>query len=189
MKRAILLRHGYTGANLARRYCGATDLPLDPASLAAFLAQRPDLSYPDPTGYEVLTSGMRRTEETLAAIYGALPHRAEPAFQEINFGVFENHTYEELKDDPSYQAWITGDNDQNVCPSGESGVQMTRRVLAAWASLTRDTLLVSHGGVIAAIMAHLFPGEGKHRWQWQPQPFHGYALTFDEAGPQYREIP
>ena len=62
MKRAILLRHGYTAANLARRYCGATDLPLDPASMAAFLAQRPDLSYPDPTGYEVLTSGMRRTE-------------------------------------------------------------------------------------------------------------------------------
>ena len=39
MKRAILLRHGSTAANLARRYCGATDLPLDPASPAGAAQQ------------------------------------------------------------------------------------------------------------------------------------------------------
>ena len=189
MHRAILLRHGYTAANLARRYCGSTDLPLEPEALAAFLEEKPDLAYPDPAGFDIVTSGMRRTEETLAAIYGPRPHRADPAFREIDFGRFENHSYEELKDDPAYQAWITGDNEANVCPGGESGVQMTARVLAAWARLTEDTLLVTHGGVIAAIMAHLFPEAGKHRWQWQPQPFRGYALTFGDAGPQYREIP
>ena len=105
------------------------------------------------------------------------------------FKYLTEEQFEELKDDPAYQAWITGDNEANVCPGGESGVQMTARVLAAWAQPTEDTLLVTHGGVIAAIMAHLFPEAGKHRWQWQPQPFRGYELTFGDAGPQYREIP
>lgn len=189
MHRAILLRHGYTAANLVHRYCGSTDLPLEPGALAEFLEQKPGLDYPDPAGYNIVTSGMIRTEETLTAIYGDLPHRVDPAFQEIDFGLFENHSYEELKDDPAYQAWISGDNEANVCPGGESGVQMTARVLAAWEALSEDTLLVSHGGVIAAIMAHLFPEAGKHRWQWQPKPFGGYALTFGDGGPQYREIP
>ena len=55
--------------------------------------------------------------------------------------------------------------------------------------LEEDVLLVTHGGVIAAIMAHLFPREGKSRYQWQPKPFHGYLLTFPEGGPVYEEIP
>ena len=174
MKQAILLRHGLTEANLHHRYCGSTDLPLDEAALEAFLASKP--VYPNPTGYRILTSGMRRTEQTLREIYGEVPHEAVPAFREIDFGIFENKSYEELKDDPAYQQWLTGDNLQNVCPGGESGVQMAERVLAAWDALTDDVLLVSHGGVIACIMEHLFPDEGMNRYQWQPKPGRGYCL-------------
>lgn len=187
MKRAILLRHGITEANRLHRYCGSTDLPLDEAALADFRSKQ--LRYPDPTGYRVLTSGMLRTEQTLREIYGDIPHQIAPDFREIDFGVFENKSYEELKDDPAYQRWLTGDNEQNVCPGGESGAQMARRVLTAWDSLTEDTLLVAHGGVIACIMSHLFPQEPKSRYQWQPSPFCGYALSFSEQGPQYRPIP
>ena len=51
--------------------------------------------------------------------------------------------------------------------------------------LKQDTVLVTHGGVIAAIMEHLFPGEGKNRYQWQPVPGSGYAVT----GRSYLPIP
>lgn len=186
MKQGILLRHGITEANLQRRYCGSTDLPLEPGALEVFRAEKPD--YPDPTGFRILTSGMKRTEQTLLEIYGAIPHETEPSFREIDFGVFENKTYEELKDDPAFQRWLTGNNEQNVCPGGESGAQMAERVLTAWDGLEKDTLLVTHGGVIACIMDHLFPGSGKSRYQWQPQPFHGYRLWFD-GGWQFEEIP
>ena len=186
MKRAILLRHGVTEANRLHRYCGSTDLPLEQAALTAFLAE--ERVYPDPAGYRILTSGMVRTEQTLRAIYGDLPHGQERAFREMDFGHFENRTYEELKDDPAYQAWLTGNNEENICPGGESGAQMTARVLAAWERLEEDTLLVTHGGVIAALMAHLFPEEPKSRYDWQPKPFGGYELTFTEQGPQYRPI-
>lgn len=187
MKRAILLRHGVTEANRRHRYCGATDLPLDAEMLAQFRREKP--VYPDPAGYRILTSGMCRTEQTLREVYGDVCHGIEPAFQEIDFGVFENKSYEELKDDPAYQTWLTGDNEKNVCPGGESGEQMANRVLAAWNGLTEDTLLVTHGGVIACIMAHLFPGEEKNRFQWQPQPFHGYRLTWEDRSIRYEEIP
>lgn len=187
MRRAILLRHGVTEANRLHRYCGSTDLPLDETALAAFREQR--LQYPDPTGYRVLTSGMLRTEQTLREIYGDLPHEVASAFREIDFGAFENKSYDDLKNDPAYQAWLTGDNEQNVCPGGESGAQMAQRVLAAWNSLTDDTLLVAHGGVIACLMAYLFPDEPKSRYQWQPAPFGGYAITFTEQGPRYTAIP
>lgn len=187
MRRAILLRHGITEANRLHRYCGSTDLPLDETALAEFHAK--NLRYPDPGSYRVLTSGMLRTEQTLQEIYGTIPHEIIPDFREIDFGVFENKSYEELKDDPAYQAWLTGDNEQNVCPGGESGAQMSQRVLAAWDSLAEDTLLVAHGGVIACLMAHLFPEEEKSRYQWQPKPFGGYAIEFTEQGPRYTILP
>ena len=62
---------------------------------------------------------------------------------------------------------------------------MTRRVLEAFSELPDGTALVAHGGVIAAIMASLFPEEGKHRYQWQPRNGHGYEIR----GGTYRPIP
>ena len=37
-------------------------------------------------------------------------------------------------------------------------------------------MLICHGGVIAAIMGHLFPEEGKSRYDWQPSNGKGYRL-------------
>ena len=42
---------------------------------------------------------------------------------------------------------------------------MTEWVLSAYRGLTEDICLVTHGGVIAAIMASLFTEENKHRYQ------------------------
>ena len=42
-----------------------------------------------------------------------------------------------------------------------------------------------NGGVIACIMAQLFPEENKNRYQWQPEPGHGYAVYETE----YERIP
>ncbi|MBP3918367.1 MAG: histidine phosphatase family protein [Clostridia bacterium] len=175
----ILIRHGKTEANERHLYCGATDLPLSERGKAELLEQKQTMKYPDVTGMCVLTSGMRRCEETLCLLYGNVPHDTVTAFREMDFGAFEMRAYSEMKDDPDYIAWITGDNEANVTPGGESGKIMTARVLAALDDLiadAKDTLLVTHGGVIAAIMAHLFPGEGKNRYEWQPKPGGGYVI-------------
>ena len=181
MRALYLIRHGKTAANEAHLYCGSSDLPLSPAGAA----ELKDLRYHLPPA-RLLTSGMKRTEQTLALLFGDVPHEQAPAFREIDFGVFELHSYEELKNNPQYQAWLTGDNRRNIPPGGESGEQMERRVLEALAGLEdTPTVLITHGGVIACIMAHLFPEDEKNRYQWQPKPGHGYAV-FDD---RYETMP
>lgn len=175
MSTVYLIRHGMTEANEKHLYCGSTDIPLSEAGIAALRELHYEIKNAD-----FLTGGMQRTEQTLALLFGNVPHRQEPRFREMDFGSFEMHSYAVLKNDPSYQEWITGDNESKPTPNGESGKQMQKRALEAFFELyppKRDTVIVTHGGVISAIMAHLFPQEAKTRYQWQPDPGHGYAIT------------
>lgn len=167
-----LIRHGKTQANLQHLYCGSTDLPLSDQGRE----ELKQLHYVI-ENVKFITSGMLRTEQTLEILFGPVPHTQEPGFREVDFGAFEMQSYEKLKDDPAYQVWLTGDNEANVPPQGESGVQMRQRVLEAFSRVEEDTVIIAHGGVIAAIMEHLFPEEGKNRYQWQPKPGYGYALS------------
>lgn len=177
-----LIRHGKTEANEKWLYCGSTDLPLSEKG-------RKELSQ---LHYEIknarfLTSGMKRTDETLQILFGDVPYETDPRFREIDFGIFEMHSYDELKDTPAYQAWITGDNQANLPPEGESGSQMKQRVLAAFSEIREDTCIITHGGVIAAIMEHLFPSENKTRYEWQPKNGCGYMLrngTYKSLSPE-----
>lgn len=171
----FLIRHGITRGNLEHLYYGSTDLPVCPEGLE----QLKQLRYAVPEGCRFLTSGMRRTEQTLFVLFGDVPHRQEPRLREMDFGAFEMGSYESLKENPAYMAWIAGNNDANVTPGGESGNQMRSRVLEAFREIAAedtDTVVVTHGGCIVAIMEALFPQEGKNRYQWQPAPGHGYCL-------------
>ena len=175
-----LIRHGKTLANEQGLYCGSTDLSLSQAGKA----ELESLAY-DIEKVRFLTSGMKRANETLEILFGDVPFEAEPRFREVDFGIFEMHSYAQLKETAAYQAWITGDNYANVPPQGESGLQMKHRVLEAFREIREDTCLVAHGGVIAAIMAELFPEEGKHLYQWQPKNGCGYKI----CGDRYTSLP
>ena len=167
-----LIRHGKTEANERRLYCGSTDLPLSSAGRAELQKLRYEIKH-----VRLITSGMKRTDETLRILFGDVPYEADPRFREVDFGIFEMRGYRELKDTPAYQTWLTGDNEANVPPEGESGAQMKARVLRALSEIREDTCIVTHGGVIAAIMEALFPHENKNRYEWQPRPGQGYAVT------------
>ena len=170
-----LIRHGRTEANEKHLYCGSTDLPLSDVGRAELEKLHHDIK-----NVRFLTSGMKRTNETVEILFGDVPYEIEPRFREVDFGIFEMHSYEELKDTPDYQVWLTGDNDANVPPNGESGVQMKNRVLAAFSEIREDTCIITHGGVIAAIMEHLFPNENKKRYEWQPKTGCGYGTRGSE---------
>lgn len=184
MMRIVLLRHGRTEGNERMLYYGSTDVPLSLGGREELHTLRAAGGYPDIAGMRVYTSGMRRTEETLDILYGAVPHAAVPAMRELDFGDFEMHTYEELKDDPRFVAWCQGDNERNVTPGGESGEQADRRALAGFEELLRrgeDFLLVCHAGPISAIMSRLFPRKEKNRFYWLPDNGRGYLLTLEDG--------
>lgn len=178
--RIYLIRHGKTEANVKHLYCGSTDLPLSEAGKEDLRQLHYDIK-----NVRFLTSGRSRTNETLKILFGDVPYEEDPRFREVDFGIFEMHSYEHLKDTPEYQRWLTGDNEANVPPEGESGAEMKHRVLEAFSEVKEDTVIICHGGVIAAIMENIFHSEKKTRYDWQPRNGCGYLL---ENG-YYRELP
>jgi alpha-ribazole phosphatase len=56
---------------------------------------------------------------------------------------------------------------------------MRKRAMAAFSRLEDNSVVITHGGVIAAIMASIYPQEQKNRYQWQPKPGYGYRITSD----------
>ena len=192
MIRAFLLRHGRTQANIDYVYCGRTDLPLSDEGIAALKELRDRCVWPEIRNFKVYTSGMRRTEETLEILYGDVPHEIVPGLREMDFGQFEMFSYEQLKDDPVYRQWCSGDNDRNLTPGGESGEIMRQRVMEAFYSLVsrrEDFLAVCHGGPIAAVMAEMFPEEDRTRFQWQPKNGCGYMLELDGKNRTWYRVP
>lgn len=186
-----LLRHGVTRANEAHLYCGSTDLPLSPEGCAALERAKSTGRWPRADRY--YTSGMRRTAETLGILYPGATAAALPELREIDFGDFEMKSYEMLKEDPRYLAWISGENEKNVCPHGESGAQAqarAQRALDALLEENTDALAVTHGGVIAGAMETWFPEAGKNRYEWQPRPGAGYGILFEDGKPlRYWALP
>lgn len=181
-----LIRHGETEANIKHIYCGSTDIPLSSAGIEKLQARRDEevMCRIRKVAQRFVTSGMTRTDQTLKLLFGDVDYNVDLRFREMDFGIFEMRSYYELKDTPEYQLWLAGDNEANVCPGGESGHQMEMRVMEAFNELEaffmdgadKNVVVVTHGGVIAAIMSNLFPEDGKNRFEWQPAPGHGYGI-------------
>ena len=179
-----LIRHGETEANIKHIYCGSTDLPLSDAGIAKLQQKAESVctQVPHDESVRFITSGMKRTEQTLRLLFGDVEHETDERLREIDFGIFEMQSYYDLVDTSEYQKWLEGDNEKNVCPGGESGEQMEARAMEAFREIAEDaaehdTVIVTHGGVIAAIMTNLFPEDSKNRFEWQPAPGCGYAIS------------
>ena len=179
-----LIRHGSTIANEKKLYCGQTDLPLSEKGIGEINAYKEMGIYPKCPGL-YFTSSLTRTKQTLGLIYGPMAYESLPELAEFNFGQFEMKSYEELKEQPDYQAWAYDDSGLIACPGGEYKQQFTKRILEGFDLLVErtlqnkasdETLLVSHGGVIVGIMEYLFPNI-HHFYEWQPVPGRGYTLT------------
>jgi len=129
-----------------------------------------------------ISSGLRRASESLRILFEREPDLVIEELKELNHGVFEMKSYDELKDDPEYQRWI-GDTYNEASPDGESGAVFEKRVKAGLDKLLgidADSIVaVSHGGVIASIMERLFPGQ-RNFYQWQPRNGRGYTLDINK---------
>ena len=155
-----LLRHGETDGSRRDLYYGAADIPALPESLAALHENA--AAYPRAARY--YTSGLLRTEQTLAALYGDVPHVQLPGLREMDFGDFEMKSYQQLKDTAAYQAWIA-DVEHNPCPHGES----------------------APGGVTAGLMMTWFGGG---RYDYSVKPGTGFTVTFENGRPvSYIRVP
>lgn len=129
MNRLVLLRHGAPRAPSGTYTYGATDLPLLEDGVQDLKLAAARGVYPSPDGFTFVTSGMLRANQTLHAIYGDVPFSVIDDLREVNFGIFEMKSYEDLKTEPVYQDWLAGDWFRNVPPGGESFADSEARLL------------------------------------------------------------
>jgi alpha-ribazole phosphatase len=163
-------------ANEMNLNCGWTDVLLSSKGKQDLVALKESVDYPLADAY--VSSGMARAAETLWILYDREPDVVLEELREMNLGDFEMKSYDELKDNPEYQRWIS-DTYNKACPNGESRAVFNERVLSGFnklCSIKADSaVVICHGGVIVSIMERLFPGQ-RSFYQWQPGNGHGYTL-------------
>ena len=186
----ILLRHGITEGNRRRLYYGRTDIPLLPEGADALRRLADGGGYG--TARRYYTTGLLRTEQTLAILYGDVPHEVLPGLREIDCGDWEMKSYEELKEDPVYLRWCR-DTFHCPCPNGESFEEVQRRALAALAPVLaqgEDAVCVTHGGVISLLLQAWFSVPVEQSYIRTPAPGTGYEITVENGTPvSYRNVP
>ena len=111
----VLIRHSLTPGNLEKQYVGSTDQPLAPEGEA--LARERRERMPEVDGLWV--SPLKRCRQTAELLFPGMEQRIIQDLQECDFGDYECKTWEELKDEEIYRAWIGGDMTVTF-PHGES---------------------------------------------------------------------
>lgn len=170
----LLVRHGETDWNLAHRYQGQSDIPLNQRGVqqAEQLARR--LSNEKINA--LYSSDLSRALETakyVANMYEpALAIQSDSRWQEICFGEWDGLNYEEVeaKWQNEVTAWYA-DPVNFSPPAGETMLQMSKRVQSALDELKskhkdETALVVSHGGVIQVLLCMLLGMELNRYWQF-----------------------
>lgn len=158
LKRGITLyyvRHGETDWNRERRLQGQTDTPLN--DLGRSQARRNGLALREalaaPATFDYVASPLKRTAETMEIVREGLGlerggARFDDRLREIHFGHWEGLTWLELPDvDPIEHAARARDPYRWRPREGESYADLSERVAGWLATVERDAVVVSHGGV------------------------------------------
>lgn len=185
-----LIRHGETMGNTQGRYIGTTDEPL----LDTEKEKLEKKSYPQPQ--TVFVSPLLRCRQTAAAIFPKKAVRILEDLRECDFGTFENKNWQELTNDPDYQAWIDS-NGTLPFPEGEDSQSFRARCCRGFeravAECFRENIesaaFVVHGGTIMSIMER-YAVPQRDFYDWHVKNAEGYLLEVEPSlwTPSRREI-
>jgi len=159
--RLILIRHGETDWNREGRLQGAQDIPLNDLgrTQAAEAAGRLRELAPGFATLDYVVSPMQRAQETMAIIGRALglppdTARTDDRLRELTFGSWEGLTWRELRASERELAQARQrDKWGFIPPQGESYRMLAERIRPVLQEFSRETVMVSHGGVARAVLA------------------------------------
>lgn len=174
-------RHGETDWNRERRYQGSMDIPLNErgrlqadanGELLRFLFEEEGV---DPGALNWFASPMIRARETMermrAAFSAPLPEvHYDQRLVEISFGEFEGRLHDEISRERYAPA--PGQRDSSYWDfrpdKGENYDDLARRLLAFAETLTHNSVIVAHGGVLR-VLRHLVEGADRVEvLNWEP---------------------
>lgn len=153
MNTIYFIRHGATPGNLEKRYIGRTDQPLSEAGRVQLQTLRASAPQTD----RLFVSPMLRTRQTAEILFPGMEAVPVSGLREIDFGLFEGRSHEELADDPAYCAWVDSGRQGSV-PGGEPMDAFKARCKAAFEQAAgqlpegASAAFVVHGCVIMAVL-------------------------------------
>lgn len=181
--RLILIRHGQTAWNRKGKYAGFTDVGLNETGRRQ--ARKLRKRFKEEEIHRVFSSDRRRAIETAAIVFKGRRVETEAVLREIHFGRFEGFTHREiLKKYPVvYSRWLRDPFSVKV-PGGESLTVFRRRVLGGVKKIIsrypgKTIALVSHGGVISALMMHVL--KTKNFWRCIPDSASVSVIEFENG--------
>jgi alpha-ribazole phosphatase len=172
MSEILFIRHAET--DMAGTFCGHSDPELN-ARGRVQVAELVNKLRAEDIGV-VYTSDLRRARSTGLAVAEALniDWHVRCALREINFGQWEGLTWKEIeRRDKAYaQRWVTEYPDLPA-PDGENFRDFERRVLnevklisKKAESKSRDIAVITHAGVIRAVLCALHGCSEEDAWEW-----------------------
>ena len=170
----LLTRHGETEWNIAQRFQGQSDVPLNEIgrqqanALADRLSTQPiDIVY---------SSDLQRATETAKMIMQKSGYKPDlhldSRLREMNFGAWEGLTYKEIKQsNPTALAAWKADVSTTAAPNGETLNQLSARVQSFLDDVRaqhadKTVLLVAHGGVLQTLLCLALNLKPTMYWQF-----------------------
>lgn len=170
VQRIWLVRHGQTTWNEQQRFCGTTDIPLSTIGSGQAHHLASQLRAKRITA--IYSSDLARAEETAEII--ARERQIEivtsPAWREIAFGAWEGLTYKEIATTFPDQLGFFTDPEHVAPPKGETLHDVLQRIYPALTSIVQQSqsgeiVVVSHGGVLRALLCSLLGMPLRNQWQ------------------------
>ncbi|MBI4597792.1 MAG: histidine phosphatase family protein [Candidatus Omnitrophica bacterium] len=164
MKRLYLVRHAQTDWNQGNRIQGSSDIPL--SALGQQQARQLGRYFASSHLRNMVTSPLVRSQQTGAAILAGNGHGVVPvvreALAEMHLGAWEGLTPEEVDAQfaGAYARWRRQPSAVTI-PGAEPFERFQRRVREVFGHVIQhigdgEHVVVSHGGVIACVLADLF---------------------------------
>lgn len=167
------VRHGETDWNLAQRYQGQRDIPLNATGrgqAACNGAALKELLGDAASGLDYVASPLLRAQETMQIVRREMglavrAYRTDARLAEIRYGHWEGQLWSELPTlDPDGFAARRADP-WGWQPRGGESYRMLSERLAGWLeSVDRDSVVVAHGGVMR-VLRGLIEGLGPEAMQ------------------------
>lgn len=186
--RLILARHGQTDYNVQGRYQGQREVPLNRTGLeqAERLAGRLSSYKID----ALFSSDLKRcvqTAEVIAKRLG-LPAATDARWRELSFGDWEGMTHAEIQAEaPELLERWQSDPAGVSAPNGETVQQLAGRAGSALDELRsryaeKTILLVTHGGVIRALLCLALGVELNRHWQFEVASASVSRISYYQGG-------
>ena len=166
----FLIRHGQTDGNARKQYCGLLDLELNENGRRQ--AEKLGCRLEKDIIHRIYASDRKRALQSARIIFKGRRINKVAGLREINFGIFEGKSYQEIRESNAdiYEKWRS-DPYNTVVPGGESLMDFQERVTRALekivlANSNKTVAIVCHGGTISIILSRI--NGSKNFWELIP---------------------